>query len=59
MANNISVNVHIEGMDKLLRKMEKAKGGEYVRAALRVGGERVRDEAAKYPPETDANNPSQ
>ena len=58
MANNVSVNVKIEGMDKLLRKMEKAKGGEYVRAALRVGGERVRDEAGKYPPSSEANNPS-
>lgn len=59
MANTIQVNVRVEGLDELLKKMDKVKGGEFVKPALKVGGERLRDQAGKYPPSGDWNNPAE
>ena len=59
MAKSISISLKIEGMDDLLRKMNKVEGGKYMLPALKAGGERVRDQAGKYPPSTSANDPSQ
>src|SRR5512137_728781 len=58
MADNVSMSVKVEGMDQLIRKIKTVENGKYVTLALKTGGERVKDVAGKYPPASDANNPS-
>ena len=52
-----SMNVHIEGLDDLLKKMNRVADGDYIKKPLQAGGERVRDKAGKYPPSGDWNSP--
>lgn len=58
MATNTGLSVEIQGLDKLIRKMEKVQSGLYLKDALKAGGETLKDAMVKYPPGTDANNPS-
>lgn len=55
---DVSINVEIQGMDRLLRRMHEAGKGEYARDALKSGGERVKAQVSKYPPGSEANDPS-
>jgi hypothetical protein len=52
------LSIQVEGLDKLMKKINAVEGGKYVTHALTAGGERVKNKAGKYPPAGDWNNPS-
>ena len=47
----------IQGMDKLLAKLDKLQRGDFANAALTAGAEHLRNVVMDYPPATEANRP--
>jgi len=51
--------VRIEGLDKLMGKLERLKDLQPVKTALKAAAEHVKGKIAQYPPATSANSPAQ
>lgn len=54
-----SLSLRIDGLDELIKKMQSVEDGKYVKKALTAGGERVKDQAGKYPRAGKANSDSE
>lgn len=50
-------NVQIEGLDKVLKKLDTKKYAGPLKAMLLAGGQLIKNAVATYPPETEANQP--
>ncbi len=50
-----NATIRIEGLDKLMKKIDSLEGLETVKAGLKAAALHVKGKIAKYPPGTDAN----
>jgi hypothetical protein len=53
----MKASVEIQGLDKTIAKLEKVKGMNAARTALKAAGVHIKGKAAKYPPSSEANLP--
>jgi hypothetical protein len=52
-----NVDVKIQGLDKLIKKLNNIAGKSYLKATMRAAVEILKAKVAKYPPSTEANLP--
>jgi hypothetical protein len=51
------VEIHVDGLEELLNRLQEIQGGRYVKPALSAIGQSIRRRAGEYPPTTIANSP--